>query len=78
MNILLVEDDAVIADRSIIKSLRDDLIKGGKYSVKLPDGTLLPWKTIDSEGTIRYRWVAEPNPGVEPDYDEIKNFLKNM
>ena len=33
---------------------------------------------IDSEGTIRYRWVAEPNPGVEPDYDEIKNFLKNM
>ena len=33
---------------------------------------------IDSEGTIKYRWVAEPNPGVEPDYDEIKKFLKNI
>ena len=26
---------------------------------------------IDGEGTIRYRWVA-PNPGVEPDYAEVK------
>ena len=26
---------------------------------------------IDGEGTIRYRWVA-PNPGVEPNYDEVK------
>ncbi len=53
-------DDAVIADRRIIKSLRDDLIKGGKYSVKLPDGTLLPWKTIDSEGTILAEIISDP------------------
>ena len=33
---------------------------------------------VDSEGTIKYRWVAEPNPGVEPNYDEIKDFIKNM
>jgi peroxiredoxin len=26
---------------------------------------------IDGEGVIRYRWVA-PNPGVEPDYAEVK------
>jgi len=26
---------------------------------------------IDAEGVIRYRWVA-PNPGVEPDYAEVK------
>ena len=32
----------------------------------------------DSEGTIKYRWVAEPNPGVEPNYEEIKEFIKNM
>tara|TARA_R100001463_G_scaffold135063_1_gene197902 strand:- start:942 stop:5111 length:4170 start_codon:yes stop_codon:yes gene_type:complete len=53
-------DDAVIADRSIIKSLRNDLIKGGKYSVKLPDGTFLPWKTIDSEGTILAEIISDP------------------
>ena len=33
---------------------------------------------IDSEGIIRYRWIAEPNPGVEPNYEEIKEFLKNI
>ena len=53
-------DDAIVADRSIIKSLRNDLIKGGKYSVKLPDGTLLPWKTIDSEGTILAEIISDP------------------
>jgi peroxiredoxin len=26
---------------------------------------------LDSEGVIRYKWVTE-NPGVEPDYEEIK------
>ena len=25
---------------------------------------------VDKEGVVRYKWVA-PNPGVEPDYDEI-------
>ncbi len=53
-------DDANIVDRTIIKSLRDDLIKGGKYSVKLPDGTYLPWKTIDSEGTILAEIISDP------------------
>ena len=33
---------------------------------------------IDSEGTIKYRWVAEPNPGVEPDYDAIVEFVKGL
>ena len=33
---------------------------------------------IDSEGIIKYRWIAEPNPGVEPNYEEIKEFLKNL
>ena len=32
---------------------------------------------IDAEGKIQYRWVAEPNPGVEPNYDEIKRVFKN-
>ena len=33
---------------------------------------------IDKDGIIKYRWVAEPNPGVEPNYDEIKEFIKNL
>ena len=33
---------------------------------------------IDAEGTIKYRWVAEPNPGVEPDYDAIVEFVKGL
>ena len=33
---------------------------------------------VDAEGTIKYRWVAEPNPGVEPDYNEIKEFIKSL
>jgi peroxiredoxin len=32
---------------------------------------------IDSEGVIKYRWVAE-NPGVEPNYDEIEETIKNL
>ena len=32
---------------------------------------------IDSDGLIKYRWVAE-NPGVEPNYDEIISTLKNL
>ena len=32
---------------------------------------------IDSEGMIKYRWVAE-NPGIEPAYDEIITTLKNL
>jgi len=50
----------IIANRILIKSLRDDLIKGGKYSVKLPDGSFLPWKTIDQEGTILAEIISDP------------------
>ena len=53
-------DEDIIANRTLIKSLRDDLIKGGKYSVKLPDGSFLPWKTIDREGTILAEIISDP------------------
>jgi len=33
---------------------------------------------IDQHGTIKFRWVAEPNPGVEPNYNEIIDFLKGL
>ena len=33
---------------------------------------------INSEGEIIYRWVAEPNPGVEPNYEEIKETVKSL
>ena len=29
-------------------------------------------------GVIKYAWEASPNPGIEPDYDEIKNTLQNL
>ena len=32
---------------------------------------------IDGEGVIRYRWVA-PNPGVEPNYDEVKAAVQSL
>jgi peroxiredoxin len=32
---------------------------------------------LDSEGVIRYKWVTE-NPGVEPDYEEIKLELSKI
>jgi len=53
-------DADIIADRTLIKSLRNDLINGGKYSVKLPDGSFLPWKTIDKEGTILAEVISDP------------------
>ena len=33
---------------------------------------------IIKDGVIKYRWDATPNPGVEPDYDEIKNLLESI
>ena len=30
---------------------------------------------VDEQGTLTYAWVA-PNPGVEPDYDEVKAALR--
>jgi peroxiredoxin len=32
---------------------------------------------IDGEGTIRYAWVSD-NPGVEPNYDEVKAELGKL
>jgi peroxiredoxin len=32
---------------------------------------------INSVGTVVYKWVA-PNPGVEPDYNEIKTTLESL
>ena len=33
---------------------------------------------IIKDGVIKYAWEAKPNPGVEPNYEEIKNFIKNL
>ena len=33
---------------------------------------------LDKEGVVRYRWVASPNPGVEPDYDELKSVVSGL
>ncbi len=33
---------------------------------------------IVKDGKIKYNWEAEPNPGVEPDYDEIKRTLETL
>lgn len=32
---------------------------------------------IDKEGMIRYAWIA-PNPGVEPNYDEVKDLVGSL
>ena len=32
---------------------------------------------VDGEGTVRYSWIA-PNPGVEPDYDEVRAALNGL
>lgn len=33
---------------------------------------------IIKDGVIKYAWKAEPNPGVEPNYSEIKNFIESL
>ena len=33
---------------------------------------------IIKDGLIKYAWQAEPNPGVEPNYEEINNFIENL
>jgi peroxiredoxin len=30
---------------------------------------------VDNQGTIQYKWVA-PNPGMLPDFDEVKRALR--
>lgn len=52
------------------------------YDVALDDFAGLPGYTaaqravfvVDREGTVAYAWVG-PNPGVEPDYEEVKKAL---
>ena len=33
---------------------------------------------IVQNGVIKYAWEASPNPGVKPDYDEIKTSLQSL
>jgi hypothetical protein len=49
-----------ITNRTIINSLRDELVNAGKYSVKLPDGSFLSWKQIDTEGTLLAEVISDP------------------
>lgn len=32
---------------------------------------------VDGKGVVRYKWVA-PSPGVEPNYDEVKQALEKL
>jgi len=32
---------------------------------------------LDAEGVVKYKWVAE-NPGIEPDYEELKRQLSML
>jgi glutaredoxin-dependent peroxiredoxin len=57
----------------------------GTYGVILHDFGGLPGYTVaqrsvfvlDADGVVRYRWIAE-NPGIEPDYDEVKAELAKL
>jgi peroxiredoxin len=52
------------------------------YGVALPDFAGMPGYTasqravfvVDEGGNVSYEWIA-PNPGVEPNYDEVKAAL---
>ena len=55
------------------------------YGVALPDFAGMPGYTaaqrsvfiLDAEGVVRYKWIAE-NPGIEPNYDEVKAELAKL
>lgn len=55
------------------------------YIVAMPDFARLRGYTaakrsvfiVDIGGVVRYRWVSD-NPGVEPDYEEIKHELEKL
>ena len=55
------------------------------YGVALPDFAGMPGYTaaqravfiLDAEGVVRYKWIAE-NPGIEPNYDEVKAELSKL
>lgn len=55
------------------------------YGVALPDFAGMSGYTaaqrsvfiLDAEGVVRYKWIAE-NPGIEPNYDEVKAELAKL
>ena len=57
----------------------------GQYDVPIPnfagmEGFVAANRAVfivDKSGNIAYSWLA-PNPGVEPDYDEIKSALEGL
>jgi len=54
-------------------TIRDyDVYDGGFAHVEGYEAAKRSVFVIDAEGIIRYRWVA-PNPGVEPDYDAVRD-----
>ena len=52
--------DIAVRNRQIVRSLRDQLVNGGKYSVQLPSGAKLTWKQINNEGTILAEILSDP------------------
>ena len=55
------------------------------YDIEFADFAGIPGYTvakrsvfvIDAEGILRYQWIA-PNPGVEPNYDEVVAFVASL
>ena len=63
--------------RAVLKSLKDELVKAGRYNIKLPNGKRLPWKDIDSSGKILAEIVSDPTlPRGE--LDKILNSFKTV
>tara|TARA_R100000458_G_C8276449_1_gene251767 strand:- start:273 stop:4277 length:4005 start_codon:yes stop_codon:yes gene_type:complete len=76
--------DEAVANRSILKALRDDLIKGGKYSAKLPSGKSIGWKAIDQEARILGEVIADPTlprgdlVKILDNFKALKNEVKTL
>ena len=57
----------------------------GQYGVELPnfagmEGYVAAQRAVfvvDKAGVVQFKWVA-PNPGVEPDYDEVKDAVAKL
>ena len=67
----------------ILSDYKREVIKA--YGILLPDFARLKDYTtakrsifiLDKDGIVRYVWITD-NPGVEPDYSEIEDFLAKM
>ena len=74
----------VATERTVLKALRKDLLDGGQYSAKLPDGKKLPWKEIDREATILAEVIADPTlprgdlVKILDNFKVLKNELKQL